>query len=151
MTPSDYEPPSWMELTPLVYKQWLQRQALTVTKRDRKRGGSYRVKDAMDAIHIATHRSDGIDPYDGQPMNASLLVAENPTLNTCEEAQPQASAWRCPTVKHARGASICHFEIMSRQTANAKGEMSTDEYLEHCQAVVRFRGTGGAKTAANVL
>ena len=140
-----------MELTPFVYKQWLQRQALTVTKRDRKHGGSYRVKDAMDAIHIATHRSDGIDPYDGQPKNASLLVAKNPTLSTCEEAQQQASARLCPTVKHARGASICHFEIMSRQTANAKGEMSTVEYLELCHVVVRFRGTGGSKTAANVL
>jgi len=149
MTPSDYEPPSWMELTPFVYKQWLQRQALTVTKRDRKRGGSYRVKDAMDAIHAAAHRSDGIDPYDGQPMNVSLLEAKNPTLSSCQ-AQQLASARRCPMVKQARGALICHFEIMSRQTADAKGEMSTEEYLEHCRAVVRFRGTNGSKTAANV-
>ena len=43
-------------------------------------------------------------------------------------------------VKHARGALICDFEIMSRQTADAKGEMNTEEYLEHCRAVVRYRG-----------
>ena len=42
-------------------------------KRDRKRGGTYRVKEAMDAIHEAMHRSDGIDPYDGQAMDSELL------------------------------------------------------------------------------
>ena len=140
MTPSDYAPPSWMELTPFIYKQWLQRQALIVTKSDRKRGGSYRVKDAMDAIHTAAHRSDGIDPYDGQPMDASLLGSKKPILSTNPEAQPQAFEKRCPMVKHASRALTCDFEIMSRQSGVAKGEMSTEEYLEHCRAVVHFRG-----------
>ncbi|WP_186480863.1 hypothetical protein [Synechococcus sp. NOUM97013] len=150
MTPSDYAPPSWMELKPFIYKQWLQRQALTVTKRDRKRGGSYRVKDAMDAIHAAAHQSDGIDPYDGQPMNASLLETKNPTLSTSQEADQLALARRCPMVKHTRGALICDFEIMSRQTADAKGGMSTEEYIEHCRAVVRYRGKNDFKTAGSV-
>ena len=139
-----------MELKPFIYKQWLQRQALTVTKRDRKRGGSYRVKDAMDAIHAAAHQSDGIDPYDGQPMNASLLETKNPTLSTSQEADQLALARRCPVVKHTRGALICDFEIMSRQTADAKGGMSTEEYIEHCRAVVRYRGKNDFKTAVSV-
>ena len=140
-----------MELTPLVYKQWLQRQALTVTKRDRKHGGSYRVKDAMDAIHIATHRSDGIDPYDGQPMNASLLVAKNPTLSTLRRGSTAGISKTLPHCETRPRSFDLSLRDASRQTANAKGEMSTDEYLEHCQAVVRFRGTGGSNTAANVL
>ena len=138
MTPADYAPPSWMEQTPLIYKQWLQREALIVTKRDRKRGGSYRVKDAMDAIHAAAHRSDGNDPYDGQPMNGFLLDPHN-TTNSSKDAQQMASTRRCPMVKHARGELICDFEIMSRQTGEAKGEMTAEEYVEHCRAVVRFR------------
>ena len=140
MTPADYAPPSWLDQTPLIYKQWLQRQAMIVTKRDRKRGGSYRVKDAMDAIHAAAHRSDGIDPYDGQPMNGPLLDADNPSFSSSTKADQLASIKRCPTVQHARGALICDFEIMSRQTADAKGEMTAEEYLEHCRAVVQFRG-----------
>ena len=140
MTPADYAPPSWLDQTPLIYKQWLQRQAMLVTKRDRKRGGSYRVKDAMDAIHAAAHRSDGIDPYDGQPMNGPLLDADNPSFSSSTKADQLASIKRCPTVQHARGALICDFEIMSRQTADAKGEMTAEEYLEHCRAVVQFRG-----------
>ena len=139
-----------MELKPFIYKQWLQRQALTVTKRDRKRGGRYRVKDAMDAIHAAAHQSDGIDPYDGQPMNASLLETKNPTLSTSQEADQLALARRCPVVKHTRGALICDFEIMSRQTADAKGGMSTEEYIEHCRAVVRYRAKNDFKTAGSV-
>ena len=31
------------------------------------------MKEAMDAIHEAMHRSDGIDPYDGQAMDSKLL------------------------------------------------------------------------------
>ena len=151
MNPADYAPPSWLDQTPMIYKQWLQRQAMIITKRDRKRGGSYRVKDAMDAIHAATHRSKGIDPYDGQPMNGPLLDANNQSLssNSSTRANQLASIKRCPTVKHARGALICDFEIMSRQTADAKGEMTAEEYLEHCRAVVQFRGEHGLKVAVD--
>ena len=130
----------------MIYKQWLQRQAMIITKRDRKRGSSYRVKDAMDAIHAAAHRSAGSDPYDGQPMNGPLLDANNQSLSS--KADQLASIKRCPTVKHARGALICDFEIMSRQTADAKGEMTAEEYLEHCRAVVQYRGEHALGVAA---
>ena len=139
MPAADFEPPRWIQQNAQTYKQWLQRQAVLITKHDRKRGGIYRVKDAMDAIHAAAHRSDGIDPYDGRPMEGSLLGPNKSTSNNIG-AQKQTSDQRRPTVKHTRGALICDFEIMSLQTAKSKGTMTAEDYLEHCRAVVRFRG-----------
>ena len=57
-----YDPPAWVKSDSDTYRRWLNRKANSLMKRDRKRGGTYRVKEAMDAIHQAMHRSDGIDP-----------------------------------------------------------------------------------------
>ena len=70
---TSYVPPGWVKSDSDAYKRWLNRKANSLMKRDRKRGGTYRVKEAMDAIHEAMHRSDGIDPYDGQALDPESL------------------------------------------------------------------------------
>ena len=44
-----------------------------VTRRDKKRGGEYSVKEAIEAIDQAFHRCTGFDPYDGSKINPKLL------------------------------------------------------------------------------
>lgn len=124
---SSYEPPSWMELSGEQYRRVLNREAVAVTKRDQKRGGSYRVKEALDALHLAFHRSDGRDPYDGLPMDARSLFPS---------ASGGMSFLRCPAVGHRQQNPVADFEVLSQQTRQAKGAMTGEDYLTHCQAVV---------------
>lgn len=106
-------------------------------KRDRKRGGTYRVKEAMDAIHEAMHRSDGIDPYDGQAMDSELLgVYDNARSKELCTAY-RREFYRLPTVGHRNAEPVCDFQIVSWQTNDAKGDMSSEDYLAHCLAVVK--------------
>ena len=48
-------------------------KAVAVTRRDKKRGGEYSVKEAIEAIDQAFHRCTGFDPYDGSKLNPKLL------------------------------------------------------------------------------
>ena len=65
-------PPSWLDIDADSYKRLLNRTAVTITKRARKRGASYQVKEAIAAIHADFKRCDGTDPYDGQPLARCL-------------------------------------------------------------------------------
>ena len=62
--PLSVTPPSWLDIDADSYKRLLNRTAVTITKRARKRGATYQVKEAIDAIHAAFQRCDGTDPYD---------------------------------------------------------------------------------------
>ena len=70
--PLSVTPPSWLDIDADSYKRLLNRTAVTITKRARKRGATYQVKEAIDAIHAAFQRCDGTDPYDGQPLDRCL-------------------------------------------------------------------------------
>ena len=118
----EFKPPKWLKLTPDAYKRALNREALALTKRDRKRGGTYAVKEALRAVHCAFHNCDGTDPYDGMPLDEDQLR-------------------RIPMVAHRNQEPIAEYEILSRQTYLAKSDMTADEYLNHCKAVVAFRET----------
>ena len=63
--------PSWLAVPADLYKRALNRQAVSISKRLRKRGGSCAGAAVMDAIHAAYHRCDGLDPYDGMPLQGS--------------------------------------------------------------------------------
>ena len=84
----------------------------------RKRGATYQVKEAIDAIHAAFQRCDGTDPYDGLPFNNRIH-----------------DGGRSPTVSPV-SSSTATFEILSLQTKEAKGERNGEEFIAHCRAVV---------------
>ena len=94
---------------------------------DRKRGGSYRVREKMQSIHRACHACDGHDPYDGLPLRGELLL---PSVQSDQ-------FHRCPAVGHRQSSPVADFEILSRQTKQAKGQLSAEDYLAHCRAVVQ--------------
>ena len=112
-------PPPWLNIDSDSYKRMLNRTAVTITKRAKKRGATYQVKEAIDAIHAAFHRCDGMDPYDGLPLDSRLLAGS-----------------RCPFVSTLGNSNTANFEVLSVETQAAKGERTTENFVAHCRAVV---------------
>ena len=117
--PLSATPPSWLDIDADSYKRLLNRTAVTITKHARKRGATYQVKEAIDAIHAAFQRCDGTDPYDGLPLDDRLHDGQ-----------------RSPTVSPVSSTTTASLEILSRQTKEAKGERNAEEFIAHCRAVV---------------
>ena len=114
-----FAPPTWLNIDADTYKRLLNRTAVSNTKRAKKHGATYQVKEAMEAIHAAFHRCDGTDPYDGLPLDGREL-----------------GGLRCPTVCPIDNPSIANFVVLSLQTKEAKGAMNAEEFIAHCRAVV---------------
>ena len=112
-------PPPWLNIDSDSYKRMLNRTAVTITKRAKKRGATYQVKEAIDAIHAAFHRCDGTDPYDGLPLDSRLLAGSS-----------------CPSVSTLGNSNTANFEVLSVETQAAKGERTTEDFIGHCRAVV---------------
>ena len=117
--PLSVTPPSWLDIDADSYKRMLNRTAVTITKRARKRGATHQVKEAIDAIHAAFQRCDGTDPYDGLPLDNRLH-----------------DGGRSPTVSPVSSSNAATFEILSLQTKEAKGKRDAEEFIAHCRAVV---------------
>ena len=97
----------------------LQRKAVAVTRRDKRRDGKYNVKEAIEAIHQAFHRCNGFDPYDGSKLDPELLGEYKN-----DEAKVQRAAYKrrfamLPTVDHVTTKPVPDFEIVSWQTNDA--------------------------------
>lgn len=137
-----YAPPAWLSLEPKAYADILRRKAVAVARRDRKRGGRYSVKGAMDAIHQAFCASDGIDPYDGQPMDPQLLGTYDNAESKARGVAYKREFNRLPTVDHVNAEPKPEFEIVSWQTNDAKGDMSPDEFRDFCRRVAAFTAPG---------
>ena len=117
-------PPRWLDIDTDTYKRLLNRTAVMITKRAKKRGATYQVKDAINAIHSAFQHCDGVDPYDGLPLDGRLLDGN-----------------RSPTVSAMSDVTSATFEILSLQTEKAKGERNVEEFIAHCRAVVAHADT----------
>ena len=116
----------------------LRRKAMAVTRRDKRRGGEYSVKEAIEAIHQAFDRCNGFDPYDGSKLDPELLGEYR---NEDAKAQGVAHKRRfamLPTVDHVKAEPVADFEIVSWQTNDAKGDMSPDEFIAYCHRVVEI-------------
>ena len=111
--------PPWLNIDSDSYQRMLNRTAVTITKRAKKRGATYQVKEAIDAIHAAFHRCDGMDPYDGLPLESRLFAGN-----------------RCPSVSTLGNSNTANFEVLSVETQAAKGERTTENFIAHCRAVV---------------
>ena len=65
--------PAWVGQSDKDYSDLIRKKAEAVTRRDKRRGGKYSVKEAIEAIHQAFHRCNGFDPYDGSELDPELL------------------------------------------------------------------------------
>ena len=130
--------PAWVGLSDEKYSELIQRKAVAVTRRDKRRDGKYSVKEAIEAIHQAFHRCNGFDPYDGSKLDPELLGEYKN-----DEAKAQRAAYKrrfamLPTVDHVTAKPVADFEIVSWQTNDAKGDMSPDEFIAYCHRVVEI-------------
>ena len=117
----------------------LRRKAMAVTRRDKRRGGKYNVKQAIDAIDEAFHRCNGFDPYDGSKLDPELLGEYKN-----DEAKAQGAAYKrrfamLPTIDHVKAEPIPDFQIVSWQTNDAKGDMTPEEFIAYCYRVAEIR------------
>jgi len=129
-------PPIWLGLDAKEYLDLLRRKAVAVTRRDKKRGGIYSVRDAIEAIHSAFEKSNGTDPYDGEPMDPTLLGQYNNADSKAQGAEYKKRFARLPTIDHVDSRPVAIFEIVSWQTNDAKGDMAPEEFVEYCRRVV---------------
>ena len=130
--------PAWVGLSDDKYSELIQRKAVAVTKRDKKRGGKYSVKEAIEAIHQAFHRCNGFDPYDGSKLAPELLGEYKNEDAKAEGAAHKRRFAMLPTLDHVKAEPEPDFEIVSWQTNDAKGDMPTEEFIAYCQRVVQI-------------
>ena len=130
--------PAWVGQSDEDYSDLIRKKAVAVTRRDKRRGGKYTVKQAIEAINQAFHRCNGFDPYDGSKLDPKLLGTYNN-----EEAKAQGADYKkrfamLPTVDHVKAEPVPDFEIVSWQTNDAKGDMPSKEFIAYCRRVVQI-------------
>ena len=130
--------PDWVAISDLDYSKLLQTKAVAVTRRDKKRGGTYSVREAIEAIHKAFHRCNGFDPYDGSKLNPKLLGKYDNKASKEKGAAYKREMAMLPTVDHVKAEPVADFEIVSWQTNDAKGDMPPEEFIAYCRRVIEI-------------
>ena len=130
--------PAWVGKSDKEYSELIQRKAIAVTRRDKKRGGEYSVKEAIEAIDQAFHRCTGFDPYDGSKLNPKLLGEYDNKASKAKGAAYKKEMAMLPTIDHFKAEPVADFEIVSWQTNDAKGDMPPDEFIAYCRRVVQI-------------
>ena len=128
--------PAWVGKSDKEYSELIRKKAVAVTRRDKRRGGEYSVKEAIEAIHQAFHRCNGFDPYDGSKLDPELLGKYDNKKSKEKAAAYKREMAMLPTVDHVTAEPVPDFEIVSWQTNDAKGDMSPEEFIAYCRRVV---------------
>ena len=101
----DTSPPAWLpEIAARIYPGWVQRKAVTLCKRDQKRGGSSNVQEYRIAIHNAVVASVGLDHWTGEQLAWHLIgncdndskddMTPEELVEFCRRVLPHADAKR---------------------------------------------------------
>ena len=130
--------PAWVGLSDEDYSDLIRKKAVAVTRRDKRRGGKYSVKEAIEAIHQAFHRCNGFDPYDGSKLDPELLGTYSNERSKEKGAAYKRYMAMLPTVDHVTAKPVADFEIVSWQTNDAKGDMPPEEFIAYCRRVVEI-------------
>ena len=130
--------PAWVGLSDEDYSDLIRKKAVAVTRRDKRRGGEYTVKQAIEAINQAFHRCNGFDPYDGSKLNPKQLGEYKNEDAKAEGAANKRRFAMLPTVDHVKAEPEPDFEIVSWQTNDAKGDMPPEEFIAYCRRVVQI-------------
>ena len=136
--------PAWVGVRDGKYSELIQRKAVAVTRREKRRGGKYSVKEAIEAIHQAFHRCNGFDPYDGSKLDPELLGTYSNERSKERGAAYKREMAMLPTVDHVTAEPVPDFEIVSWQTNDAKGDMPPEEFISYCRRVVQVADRQGS-------
>ncbi len=120
----------------LAYPSWVQRKAVTLCKRDQKRGGTGNVQQYRLAIHAAVLASEGHDHWTGERLDWELLG----TYDTHDAAAGKSAIKKqyamLPTIDHRSNAPEADFVICAWRTNDAKHDMTPEDLLAFCHAVI---------------
>ena len=130
--------PDWVELSDEDYSDLIRKKAVAVTRRYKKRGSEYSVKEAIEAIDQAFHRCTGFDPYDGSKLNPKLLGEYDNKASKAKGVAYKKEMAMLPNIDHVKAEPVADFEIVSWQTNDAKGDMPPDEFIAYCRRVVQI-------------
>ena len=135
-----YQLPFFLEgtVSQQEYAKWLTRKANTHLKRDRNRGNVTATRLAYkEAIHIAVHGSKGSDAYTGEMLDWSLLSIYDNDDSKRLGREYKKSLALLPTIDHVGdGLGPADFKICGWRTNDAKNDLSYQEFLSVCKAVV---------------
>src|SRR4051812_13535264 len=140
MSSKKYSLPAFLEnrCTQELYFRWLDRKAKAHIKRDRKRGNTSAMREAyMLAIHKAVAASGGHDEYTGEALAWQLISTyDNEESRSGRRAYKKKFAL-LPTVDHVGdGLAAPDFKICSWRSNDCKNDLSHDELLDFCRAVL---------------
>ena len=136
--------PAWVGQSDKDYSDLIRKKAEAVTGRDKRRGGKYSVKEAIEAIHQAFHRCNGFDPYDGSKLDPELLGTYSNERSKERGAAYKREMAMLPTIDHVTAKPVPDLEIVSWQTNDAKGDMPPVEFIAYCRRVVQVADQQGS-------
>ena len=90
------------------------------------------------AIHEAFHRCSDSDPYDSSTLDPELLGTYSNGRSKERGAAYRREMTMLPTVDHVKNKPVDDFEVVSRQTNDARGEMPPEKFIAYCLLVVQI-------------
>lgn len=139
-----YDLPSFLKrkVTAEAYARWLQRRAQAHVRRDRGRGNTVpTVSSYKRAIHEAVLACQGRDAYTGQSLDWSLISKYDNKLSEQHGRDYKKSLAALPTVDHVdEGRGQPRLVISSWRTNDAKHDLTLEEFLTLCAAVLKHHG-----------
>jgi hypothetical protein len=121
------------------YPVWLQRKAQTHVKRDRERGYmNISVASYKQLIHEAVVNSNGYDAYTNEKLSWNLIGTWNNEESKKQREEYLRKFALLPSVDHELpSAKKGKFKICAWRTNDAKGYLSTKEFLALCKSVMK--------------
>jgi len=124
------------EVVARTYPGWVQRKAVTLCKRDQKRGGSGNVQQYRLAIHQAVLASGGRDHWTGEPLDWALIGTYDTREGAAGSGEQKKQYAMLPTIDHRSNRPEPDVVICAWRTNDAKHDMTPQELLAFCRAVV---------------
>jgi hypothetical protein len=137
-----YERPPFLEgdCSQALYESWLSRKAAAHRKRDRARGNQDATREQyMKEIHRAVCHSAGRDHYTGEPLAWNLISRYDNEKSRASGRAYKKKFALLPTVDHVGdGRGPAEFRICSWRTNDAKNDLSHEQFVDLCKAVVSY-------------
>lgn len=139
-----YSRPAFLptSITTEQYKRWLARKATAHCRRDQKRGNITATISAYKiAIHKAVIASNGVDTYTGEMLDWTLISQYRNEDSKIGRRLYKKQFCLLPTVDHVGdGLGAADFRICSWRTNDAKHDLTLNEFLVLCKAVLQHNG-----------
>ena len=130
--------PDWMpDAAKGTYPGWVQRKAVTLAKRDQKRGGVGNVQQYRLAIHEAVLASEGRDHWTGEALAWELIGTYDNRDTATGKGESKKRFAMLPTIDQRSNQAEPDFVICAWRTNDAKHDMTPQELLQFCSAVIK--------------